>query len=60
MKGVFVDKWNGGTVTTLWDAVWEDFCPFMSTKIVISTGDNNTGAAVMNTGDGVTLVLLQC
>jgi hypothetical protein len=56
MKGVFENKWNGGTVTKLWDAVWEDFCPSMSTRTAIMVmGDDNTATAAgatVNTGDG--------
>jgi hypothetical protein len=54
MKRVFVNKWNGGTVITLWNAVWEDSCPFMSTQTVMSAEDGKTGATVMNMGDGDT------
>ncbi len=24
--------WNSKTVTTLWDAIWENFTPYMCTK----------------------------
>ncbi len=41
-------------MTQLWDVRWEDFCPFVSTRTVMSMGDDNTGASVMNTGDGDT------
>ena len=51
MKGVFVKTWDGGTVTTLWDTVWEDFCPFMSTRTVMSIEDDNTGAESAATAD---------
>jgi hypothetical protein len=51
MKWVFVKTWDGGTVTTLWDTVWEDFCPFMSTQTVMSIEDDNTGAESAATAD---------
>lgn len=46
MKGAFTKKWDGGAVTTLWDAVWEDLSPFMSTRTVMCTGDDNTGRMI--------------
>jgi hypothetical protein len=30
--------WNGAGVTALWNAIWEDFVPFMRTKTKLSTG----------------------
>ncbi len=32
-------EWNGKTVTMLWDAIWEDFTPYMCTKTISPMGD---------------------
>ncbi len=34
--------WNGKTVTMLWDAIWEDFTPYMCTKTISPAGDVST------------------
>lgn len=46
IKGAFTKKWDGGAVTRLWDAVWEDLSPFMSTRTVMCTGDDNAGRMI--------------
>ncbi len=46
-RGVWVEgtrgKWDGATVTTLWDAIWEDFIPYMCTKTTMQKGDGGDG-----------------
>ena len=31
--------WDSAAVTALWNAIWEDFVPFMQTKTTLSTGN---------------------
>jgi hypothetical protein len=33
------ERWDGKAVTDLWDAIWDDFKPYMTTKTQLSTGD---------------------
>ena len=33
------NRWNGKAVTDLWNAIWEDFKPYMQTKTLLSMGD---------------------
>jgi hypothetical protein len=33
------EQWDGKAVTDLWDAIWDDFKPYMTTKTQLSTGN---------------------
>jgi hypothetical protein len=35
-------RWDGKTVTALWDATWGDFHPYMCTNTILPTGDVST------------------
>jgi len=51
-RGVWVEgtrvKWDGAFVTTLWDAIWEDFIPYMCTKTTMQKGDGGDGDYISN------------
>ena len=39
LKTTKTNRWNGKAVTDLWNAIWEDFKPYMQTKTLLSMGD---------------------